>query len=229
MNISVECKSRPEGTKPKALRREGLIPAALYGHDGANSISLTIPAKEAQMLLREAAVNNTLIDLKVPDISWKGKALIREVQAHPWKRTLNHLSFFTVSADQQVVIVVPIIVVGQDAATQEGGVVEQIMTELNISCAADNIPESIEIDVSSFEVGSTMRVGEIILPSGVEVLDDLERTVISVVVPAIPTVTEEATETEAEAEAASEAATETEAEAASEAATETEAEAASED
>ena len=213
MNISVECKSRPEGTKPKALRREGLIPAALYGHDGANSISLTIPAKQAQMLLREAAVNNTLIDLKVPDISWKGKALIREVQAHPWKRTLNHVSFFTVAADQQVVIVVPIVVVGQDAATEEGGVVEQIMTELNISCAADSIPESIEIDVSSFEVGSTMHVGEIVLPPGAEVLDDLERTVISVVVPTVPTATEAASEEAApETEAASEeAAPETEA------------------
>ena len=206
MNISVECKSRPEGTKPKALRREGLIPAALYGHDGANSISLTIPAKQAQMLLREAAVNNTLIDLKVPDISWKGKALIREVQAHPWKRTLNHVSFFTVSADQQVVIVVPIVVVGQDAATEEGGVVEQIMTELSISCAADSIPESIEIDVSSFEVGSTMHVGEIVLPPGSEVLDDLERTVISVVVPTVPTATEETAEA-----ATGEAAPETEA------------------
>lgn len=191
MNISVECKSRPEGTKPRALRREGLIPAALYGHDGANSISLTIPAKEAQMLLRDAAVNNTLIDLKIPDISWKGKALIREVQAHPWKRTLNHLSFFTVSADQKVEIVVPVVLVGKAAATKEGGIVEQIMTELNISCAADNIPESIEIDVSDFEIGSIIHVGEIVLPQGAEVLDDPERTAISVVLPAKPAEAEE--------------------------------------
>ena len=164
MNISVECKSRPEGSKPRALRREGLIPVALYGHDGANSVSLTIPAKEAQLLLRDAAVNNTLVDLNVPDISWKGKALIREVQAHPWKRTLHHLSFFTVSAKQQVEIVVPVILVGDAAGAKEGGIVEQIMTELNISCAADSIPESIEIDVSNFEIGSILHVGEIALP-----------------------------------------------------------------
>ncbi|MEM8720567.1 MAG: 50S ribosomal protein L25/general stress protein Ctc [Cyanobacteria bacterium P01_G01_bin.39] len=197
MNISVECKSRPEGAKPRALRREGLIPAALYGHDGANSISLTIPAKEAQMLLRDAAINNTLIDLKIPDISWKGKALIREVQAHPWKRTLNHLSFFTVSADQKVEIVVPVVLVGKAAGTKEGGIVEQIMTELNISCAADSIPESIEIDVSDFEIGSILHVGEIVLPQGAEVLDDPERTAISVVLPAKPVETgDEATPTE---------------------------------
>jgi large subunit ribosomal protein L25 len=196
MNISVECKSRPEGSKPRALRREGLIPAALYGHDGAMSISLTIPAKEAQLLLREAAINNTLIDLNVPDISWKGKALIREVQAHPWKRTLNHLSFFTVSAKQQVEIVVPIVLTGKAAGTKEGGIVDQIMTELKIICAADSIPESIEIDVTSFEIGSMLQVGEILLPEGAEVLDDPERTAISIVLPAKPVETEDAGVTE---------------------------------
>jgi large subunit ribosomal protein L25 len=198
MNISVECQSRPAGSKPRALRREGLIPAALYGHDGANSISLTIPAKEAQVLLKNAAVNNTLIDLNVPDISWKGKALIREVQAHPWKRTLHHLSFFTVSAKQQVEIVVPVVLTGKAAGLKEGGIVDHTMTELKIVCAADNIPESIEIDVTSFEIGSILHVGEIVLPNGVEVLDDPERIAVSIVLPAKPTASEdEAVATEA--------------------------------
>ena len=199
MNITVECKTRPEGSKARALRREGLIPAALYGHDGANSLSLTIPAKEAQILLRQAAVNNTLIDLTIPDKSWKGKALIREVQAHPWKRTLNHLSFFTVSAKQKVEIVVPVILTGKAAGTKEGGIVEQIMTEFNIVCSAGNIPESIEIDVTDFEIGGILHVNEIVLPEGVTVLDDPERTVISVVLPAKP-VSDEEVEEETETE-----------------------------
>jgi large subunit ribosomal protein L25 len=191
MNISVECQSRPEGSKPRALRREGLIPAALYGHDGASSISLTIPAKEAQLLLRDAAVNNTLIDLKIPDISWKGKALIREVQAHPWKRTLHHLSFFTVSAKQLVEIVVPVILTGKAAGTKEGGIVDQSMTELKIACAADSIPESIEVDITNFEIGTILHVGEIVLPAGATALDDPERTAVSIVLPAKPTASED--------------------------------------
>ncbi len=183
MNITVECKTRSEGSKPKALRREGLLPVVLYGHQGAESISLTMPTKEAETLLRNAAVNNTLIDLKVSDISWQGKALIREVQAHPWKKTLYHLSFFTVGAKQTVEIVVPIVLVGKAAGIKEGGIVEQLMTELNISCSADNIPESIEIDISNFEIGSILHVGEIVLPEGVTALDESERTVISIVAP----------------------------------------------
>lgn len=197
MNITVECQTRPEGIKPRALRREGLIPVVLYGHKGAESVSLTMPTKEAETLLREAAVNNTLVDLKVPDISWKGKALIREVQAHPWKKTLYHLSFFTVAADQTVEIVVPIVTTGEAIGAKEGGIVEQIITELNISCAADKIPESIEIDVSNFEIGTVLHVREVILPEGVEVLDDPERTVISVVTPAVTASEEGEVESEA--------------------------------
>ncbi|MEI6380846.1 MAG: 50S ribosomal protein L25 [Cyanobacteriota bacterium ELA615] len=94
MTITLECKKRPENSKPNALRREGLIPATLYGHKGTESVSLVIPEKEAYALLRNAYVNKTKVDLSIPDLSWNGKAVIREVQAHPWKQTLYHLSFF---------------------------------------------------------------------------------------------------------------------------------------
>ncbi len=184
MNITVECKTRPEGSKPRALRREGLIPAALYGHKGAESVSLIMDAKEAQVLLKKAAINNTLVDLNIPDLPWKGKALIREVQAHPWKRNIHHLSFFSVSADQKIDLVVPIEIVGEAAGVKQGGILEQNLTELKISCSGDNIPDSIEINVSNFEVGTNLSVGEVIFPEGVTVLDDAEQTVFSIIAPA---------------------------------------------
>ena len=220
MNITVECQTRPEGSKPRALRREGLIPAALYGHQGAESMSLTMPAKEAQMLLRKAAINNTLVDLKIPDISWTGQAIIREVQAHPWKRTLYHLSFFAVSKNQVLTLVVPLELTGEAKGFESGGILEQNVTELNISCTSGNIPESIQIDITDFEVGTNLSVGEIALPEGVTLLDDTEQTVFSIVLPAMP-VTE--TETEAETVSAEELEAETETE--TEAKTETETEA----
>jgi len=95
--LTIECQKRPENSKPNALRREGLIPATLYGHKGAESIPLTVGAKEAVTLLRHAKENKTVIDVKIPDLAWEGKALIREIQSHPWKRTLYHLSFFHVT------------------------------------------------------------------------------------------------------------------------------------
>lgn len=96
MSVNVECQKRPEGSKPRALRREGLIPATLYGHNGSESIQLIIKEKDAKLLLRDASPNKTIVNLAIPDLSWTGTTLIREVQSHPWKRTLNHLSFFAV-------------------------------------------------------------------------------------------------------------------------------------
>ena len=194
MAITVECKPRQEGSKPKALRREGLIPASLYGHKGAESVALTLPAKEAKLLLREAAINNTLVDLNIADLNWRGKALIREVQAHPWKRTLYHLSFFSVPEGQTVSLVVPIEITGEPASLKEGGILEQNITELNINCTPKNIPQSIEIDITKFNIGDSLTVGDIVLPEGVEVLDDSEQVVFSIVTPSKPVVESEETD-----------------------------------
>jgi large subunit ribosomal protein L25 len=98
MSFSLECQPRPEGKNPRALRREGLIPANLYGHNGAESLCFAVPAKEAVVLLKNIKVNETPVEVKIPHLSWTGTAIVREVQSHPWKRTLNHLSFLATKA-----------------------------------------------------------------------------------------------------------------------------------
>ncbi|NER31561.1 MAG: 50S ribosomal protein L25, partial [Symploca sp. SIO1C4] len=75
MEVTVECQKRPEGVNPRALRRSGKIPAVLYGHEGTESVPLTINVKTAETLLKQADVNHTLIQVNIPDLPWKGKAL----------------------------------------------------------------------------------------------------------------------------------------------------------
>lgn len=94
MAITVESQKRPEGSKPNALRRSGLIPANLYGHKGAESISLVLNAKVVERLLKQAIPNKTEIQLDIPELEWSGKTVLREVQIHPAKGTTYHLSFF---------------------------------------------------------------------------------------------------------------------------------------
>lgn len=99
MEVTVECQKRAEGSKPRALRRSGLIPATLYGHKGAESECLTVGAKTVETLLKSTKVNDTVVQLEIPELSWSGKVLLREVQTHPWKRTnVYHLSFFAVAS-----------------------------------------------------------------------------------------------------------------------------------
>ncbi|MEH2084709.1 MAG: 50S ribosomal protein L25/general stress protein Ctc [Nostoc sp.] len=204
MAITVESQKRPEGSKPKALRRSGLIPANLYGHKGTESISFTIDAKAVERLLKRASVNNTLIDLNITDAPWRGKTLLRELQIHPAKGTPYHLSFFAVAGHGDTTVEVPLRYVGTAVGVkQEGGFLDTVITELQVSCAPENIPEIIEIDVSNLQIGDSLRIHELVLPQGVTVLGDTERVVVSVSQPQISAAAEE--EAELEGETASEA------------------------
>ncbi|MBW4443212.1 MAG: 50S ribosomal protein L25 [Plectolyngbya sp. WJT66-NPBG17] len=94
MPFSIEAQKRPEGSKPNALRRDGKIPATLYGHNGAESIQLVVDSKLAGFLVRDAAVNTSKIDVTIPELSWNGQVVMREVQKHPWKGFIYHIAFF---------------------------------------------------------------------------------------------------------------------------------------
>ncbi|MEB3224535.1 MAG: 50S ribosomal protein L25 [Synechococcus sp.] len=96
MSLTIECQARPEGINPRALRRDGLLPVNLYGHKGAGSDIFVVNYKEALMLLKKVVPNETVIEVKTPD--WSGSAVVREIQSHPWKRNLLHLSFFHTEA-----------------------------------------------------------------------------------------------------------------------------------
>lgn len=183
MDVTVECQKRQEGINPRALRRSGLIPAVLYGHKGTESVSLTVAAKTAETLLKKAKINNTLVDVKIPDISWSGKALLREVQTHPWKNAIYHLSFFSVASQDSLEVGVPLHFVGEAAGVKDGGVLEALITELQVQCAPGLIPESIEIDVSNMQAGDSLRVGELVLPEGVTAMIEPGEMVVTIAAP----------------------------------------------
>lgn len=183
MEVTLECKTRAEGSKPRALRREGFIPANLYGHKGAESISLVLSQKEVVNLLKNASVNNTLVDLTVPDLSWNGKVLIREVQTHPWKRNIYHISFFCPSGERDVEVVVPIKITGTAIGIKQGGILEQMVMEVKVRCQPNNIPESLEMDISNVDIGQNFLVGDLDLKEGLTVLDDPNKAIISIAAP----------------------------------------------
>ncbi|MGE5655967.1 MAG: 50S ribosomal protein L25/general stress protein Ctc [Actinomycetota bacterium] len=184
MELTVECQKRPEGSKPNALRRSGLIPAVLYGHKGAESVSLTIQAKTVETLLKRHAVNNTLIDLNIPDLSWSGKTLLREVQVHPWKGHPYHLSFFAVGTQGSIEVEVALHFVGEATGVKlNGGILDPVLTQLAVKCRPDSIPDAINVDVSSMTIGDAIHIREIPLPEGVVALGEPDQVVVSVLQP----------------------------------------------
>ena len=181
MEIAVECQKRAEGSKPNALRRSGLIPAVLYGHNGSESVSLTIPAKTVETLLKQRVVNNVLIDLDIPEISWKGKTLLREVQRHPWKGFPYHLSFFAVGSQDSLEVELSLHFVGESVGVKMGGgILDTVMMQLAVKCKPDSIPDAIEVDISNLNVGDALHIHELVLPPGVVAVGEPNQVVVSV-------------------------------------------------
>lgn len=181
MEIAVQCQKRPSGSKPRALRRQGLVPAVLYGHKGAESEQLIIDAKTAESLMKQGAVNHTLIQLNIPDLSWTGKALLREVQTHPWKGFPYHLSFFSIGTLERVEVTIPLNFIGEPIGVKNsGGILDLVITEVEVNCKPGNIPEAIDVEVSALEVGDVLHIHELKLPEGVEVIGDADQVVASI-------------------------------------------------
>lgn len=184
MELSIKCNKRPDGINPRALRRDGLVPAVLYGHDGDESVSLTVNGRDAEKLVRNASVNNSLITVEIPDMPWNGQALLREVQSHPWKGDLYHLSFFSIASQSSVEVVVPVSYVGTAKGVKDGGgVLDVIVSELSIRCAPGAIPETVDIDVSELAVGENLHISDLKLPEGVEAVSDTDKTLVMIAAP----------------------------------------------
>ncbi|MDJ1179484.1 50S ribosomal protein L25/general stress protein Ctc [Roseofilum sp. BLCC_M91] len=181
MELTIECHEREAGSKARALRRSGLIPANLYGHKGNESISLTIDDKTAQQLLKDAVVNNTLIDVNIPELSWSGKALLREVQRHPWKGFPYHMSFFSIASQKSVEVAVRLNFVGEAIGVkQSGGLLDSPISEVQVQCPPDRIPEAIEVDVSDLPVGGSLAVKDLNIPEGVKIMAEPKQLVVTV-------------------------------------------------
>jgi large subunit ribosomal protein L25 len=182
----------------RRLRREGRIPAVVYGR-GEETRSLSLDAHEFEMLMKTRSLDTTLVELAIEGAERKGRvrALVAEVQAHPYKPQVLHVDFQQIHAGERVTVQVPIRLNGTPAGVRAGGVLQHVLHDVEVECAVESIPESIELDVTDLEIGDGIHVAEIPVPEGVTLLVDETRTVCTV---APPTVLEVPEEEEAAAE-----------------------------
>jgi large subunit ribosomal protein L25 len=189
----------------RKLRATGRVPAVLYGQ-GVEPLSLSVDARELYHALHTAGGANVLVDLVVD-----GKEMLtlpREVQRDHIRGRYVHVDFLAIRRDEKVKVNVPIRVVGASPGVKAGGLLEHHLWELNVECLPKDVPEAIEADVSSLEIGDALRVGGITAPSGVTVLTSPDETLVTVATPQILKVEAELEEALAGEAAAEEAAPE---------------------
>lgn len=192
----------------RAMRREGRIPAILYGA-GKDPILLSLERLEFEAIMRNQSSGNMLLNLSIKNgKTIKRTVMIKETQVHPVTLDYLHLDFYEVAMDQKIRVNVPVVPVGKSTGVELGGVLQIVRREIEVLCLPQNIPESFELDISNLDIGDSLHVEEIPHEESVEIPADTNFTVITVLSPKKEAEVEEEEEGEEEAEGAEEEVTE---------------------
>jgi large subunit ribosomal protein L25 len=188
--LKVDVRSEVGSNAVKRVRRAGYVPAVLYGHGEAN-VNLAIPA---ETLLSAVRRGSRLVELQG---GVSETALIRGIQWDTYGLEVLHLDLARVSASEMVRVRLSLELRGEAPGTREGGIVEQVLHDVEIECPASAIPERIEVNVRGLHLGGAIKLSDVSLPTDARLLGDPEDLVVHCVAPAAAEVEEVAPAAEA--------------------------------
>jgi large subunit ribosomal protein L25 len=199
MELKVQARPGVGKGGARKLRRGGMIPGVFYG-SRHEPLGLAVDPKALLAALSTPKLKNTVIRLASDDAALNGRmVLVKDIQRHPLSRDFLHVDLMEVYADKKVRANIPVHVTGYAVGVDLGGTLEQHLRSIHIKVAADQIPVSITIDATNLNIGDSIKVSQLPVAPGVEVLDEGGISVVSVV---SPRVVEEAKPTDEEAAAA---------------------------
>ena len=162
----------------RKLRAQGMIPAVLYG--SGENIPLTLQPKELLKILSSG--ENTIFRLEIDgELGADRQAIVRDLQRDPLKETLLHADLYRISMDVELTVSVPIVLQGMSREVSDvGGVINQLLHELEIQCLPSLIPHELTIDVAHLGIGEVLHVRDLPIPQGIQVLAAADEVVASV-------------------------------------------------
>lgn len=168
--IEVNAVSRSvQGTgASRRLRRTGKVPGIIYGASEKAQV-IELDHKAILLQLRHEAFHSSILAMNID--GKKQNVLLRDVQMHPWKQEVLHIDFQRVDAKQKINMHVPLHFINEEMSPgvkTGGGVVNHVMTEVEVTCLPGDLPEYLEVDLASAELGDAVHLSEIKLPPGVE-------------------------------------------------------------
>jgi large subunit ribosomal protein L25 len=181
----------------RRLRKEGLVPGVLYGKGHARAI--LVQERELRRALTGPSGLHAIVDVVVSGQKTPHHAVLKEYQRHPIRGTVTHVDFHEVRLDQPIQASVGVQFVGESPGAKQGGVVQQVTRELRVEALPTAVPEHIEADISTLEVGGTVRLADLLAIEGVTYLDDPETVLANCSIPRGISELEEAEEAEGEA------------------------------
>jgi len=214
MDTTLQSESRSERGKNLArrLRRSGRLPGVVYGDSGAkasrDAVAISVDPDALSHILHTDAGVNTLIGLSI-DSGKPSQVLIKDYQLNPITHELLHVDFLRVAMDKAITVSVPFVLKGEaEGVKMQGGLIAFEQREFDIECLPSEIPEHIEVDVSSLTIGQGVRVRDVLEGASWKPVTDSDTLIVHVVAPKVeeePEAEGEEVEGEGEAGAAPEA------------------------
>jgi len=173
--LSISARDVSNSRATRRLRRTGQVPGVLYG-GGADAVPFAVDERELRHAL---AAQGAVVELQLDGEDTP--AVLKDSQRHPVRGQTLHVDFLRVRLDVAIHAVVALELRGGDDApgTKEGGVLEHVTREVNIEALPNDIPERLELDVSAMQINDTVFLSQVVAPSGVTILDDVEETVVA--------------------------------------------------
>ncbi len=185
MEAILEATTRDSIGKNEArrTRRQGKVPAVLYGGDGAEAVPISVEPRALLKILHSESGANTLISLKLAGAG-DTRVLVKEYQLDPITHQILHADFYRVAMDRMLQVTVPVVVRGEaPGVKQQGGILEFVHRELDIECLPADIPENIVIDVSGLMLHQGVRVRDIATDAKWKAVSDPEMMLVHVILP----------------------------------------------
>ncbi len=185
INLAAQVRKTTGNGPARELRREGRIPAILYGPK-TDPIMLSVDNKELEQIVKKSSIGSVLLKLEIKNGQTSARsAMVKELQTHPVTGQFLHVDFYEVDLTRKINAMVPVTVTGKSQGVEDGGILQIVRRELEVFCLPTAIPEAIEVDISELEIGDSIHVQEIALPSDVELPEDIDFTVITVLAPKV--------------------------------------------
>ena len=204
ITIKAEPRSLQGSGASRRLRRESKVPGIVYGA-GKDATPIQLDHKDLWFKLRNEAFHASILDMEVG--TDKAQVLLRDYQMHPFRPLILHADFQRVAADQKIHMRVPLHFVNEQNSPGvkiAGGLVQHVISDLEVSCLPKDLPEFIEVDLGELQAGHSLHLSSLKLPEGVEAVvpKGEDPTVATVVIPRVMTADEEAAEAAAVAPSA---------------------------
>src|SRR5437016_1367164 len=183
VKLKVEPRTAPGRSAARRLKARGIVPAVVYGGK-EKSQPLQVSARDINAMLSHASGENILVELEIAGEKATRTALLQEVQHSPVGGDVLHVDFHAISMDEKIQADVPLEALGVPTGVKNfGGLLEQNLRTLAIECLPRDLPDKITVDVSALNIGDTIHVRDIKVPSGVVVKVNVDLTAFSVVAP----------------------------------------------